>query len=48
MKQVLSVLGEAEVKKLLEEHNGIVSVSCDFCNQKYLFDPIDVTMLFHK
>ncbi len=45
MKQVLNVLGEVEVKKLLKE-TGHVEVSCDFCNQHYSFDPIDIAMLF--
>ncbi|MGL5743139.1 MAG: Hsp33 family molecular chaperone HslO [Legionella sp.] len=47
MKQVLTVLGEEETKEILKEH-GEVAIRCDFCNQKYTFDPIDVTMLFHK
>ncbi len=47
MKQVLTVLGEKEVKELLEE-KGTVDIRCDFCNQQYFFDAIDVTMLFHK
>jgi molecular chaperone Hsp33 len=47
MKQVLIVLGEEDTKELLKE-KGEVTVSCDFCNQKYTFDPIDIAMLFHK
>lgn len=47
MKQVLSVLGEIEIKKLLEE-KGRVDVSCDFCNHHYAFDPIDIAVLFSK
>lgn len=47
MQNVLTVLGEEEAHKLLKEHSVIV-VNCDFCNQKYTFDPIDVAMLFHK
>ena len=45
MKQVLIVLGEDEVRKLLQE-KGAVEVACDFCNRHYVFDAIDVTMLF--
>jgi molecular chaperone Hsp33 len=45
MKQVLNILGEAEIKQLLQE-TGHVEVCCDFCNQRYVFDPIDITMLF--
>ncbi len=45
MKQALEVLGEADVKKLLQE-KGVVEVGCDFCNRRYAFDAIDVTLLF--
>ncbi len=47
MKQVLNILGEDEAKELLKEQ-GEVSIRCDFCNQKYSFDPIDITMMFRK
>jgi molecular chaperone Hsp33 len=47
MKQVLTVLGEKDVQQLLEE-KGEVDVRCDFCNQQYIFDPIDITLLFRK
>ncbi|KGP64316.1 heat-shock protein [Legionella norrlandica] len=47
MKQVISILGEEEAKELIKE-KGIIEITCDFCNQKYIFDAIDVTMLFHK
>jgi len=47
MKQVLTVLGEEDVQKLLQE-KGHVEVRCDFCNQEYLFDAIDITLLFRK
>ncbi len=45
MKQVLTILGEADVQQLLKE-TGHVEVCCDFCNQRYTFDPIDIAMLF--
>ena len=45
MKQVLSVLGEQDIKQLLKE-KGQIDVSCDFCNQHYAFDAIDVELLF--
>lgn len=45
MQQVLTVLGEKDVKELLQE-KGQVDVSCDFCNQHYSFDAIDITLLF--
>lgn len=47
MKHVLSVLGEKDIKMLLEE-KGSIDVRCDFCNHAYSFDPIDITLLFHK
>ncbi|MFI4919036.1 MAG: Hsp33 family molecular chaperone HslO [Legionellales bacterium] len=47
MKQVVSTLGEEDAKALLQEQGNII-INCDFCNQKYTFDPIDVTMLFRK
>lgn len=47
MDQVLRVLGEHDAKELVEEQ-GKISIRCDFCNQEYNFDAIDVTMFFHK
>lgn len=47
MKQVITILGEAEAKELLQEQE-VITISCDFCNQKYTFDSIDITMLFRK
>lgn len=47
MKQVLKVLGKEDLEKLLTEQEQI-EVSCDFCNNKYFFDAIDVAMLFHN
>ena len=47
MKHVLTVLGEQDVQALLQE-KGQVEVNCDFCNQTYVFDPIDIALLFRK
>ncbi|ARG96367.1 Hsp33 family molecular chaperone HslO [Legionella micdadei] len=47
MKQVLTILGEEEAKKLLQER-GKVEISCDFCNKHYSYDAIDITLLFRK
>jgi molecular chaperone Hsp33 len=47
MKQVLTVLGETDIQQLLDE-KGHVDVHCDFCNEQYIFDPIDVALLFRK
>ena len=45
MKQILITIGEAEVKSIIEEQ-GAVTISCDFCQKAYSFDPIDITLLF--
>lgn len=45
MKHVLTILGEQDVQELLKE-KGHVEVCCEFCNQHYQFDSIDIAMLF--
>lgn len=45
MKQVVKMLGKEEAEEIIKER-GEVAITCDFCNQQYKFDPIDVTMLF--
>ncbi len=47
MQQVLGILGEKEVQDLLQE-KGQVDIRCEFCNQNYMFDPIDIALLFRK
>ncbi|WP_412754015.1 Hsp33 family molecular chaperone HslO [Legionella londiniensis] len=47
MKQALTILGEEDLKQLLKEREQ-VEITCEFCNQQYVFDAIDVAMLFHK
>ncbi|HAT1821460.1 TPA: Hsp33 family molecular chaperone HslO [Legionella pneumophila] len=47
MKQVIAILGEEEANELIKE-KGQIEITCDFCNQKYTFDSIDVTLLFRK
>jgi molecular chaperone Hsp33 len=42
---MLRMLGRNEVDAALEEH-GSVEVHCEFCNQGYLFDEVDVVHLF--
>jgi len=42
--QVLISLGSEELNTLLEEQ-GHIAVSCQFCNQEYVFDPIDVAQM---
>jgi len=42
---VLRSLGIDEVHKIIEEE-GDVSVTCEYCNQKYSFDSVDAEALF--
>ncbi|STQ89200.1 Hsp33 family molecular chaperone HslO [Iodobacter fluviatilis] len=42
---MLKMLGKEEIEGLLAEH-GHVDVGCEFCNEKYQFDQVDVTQLF--
>ncbi len=45
VENMLRGLGEAEVQDILAEQ-GRVEVSCEFCNQRYTFDAVDVARLF--
>ncbi len=42
---MLKMLGREEVDSVVAER-GSVEVHCEFCNQRYEFDPVDVTQLF--
>ncbi|HEY1609555.1 MAG TPA: Hsp33 family molecular chaperone HslO [Paraburkholderia sp.] len=42
---MLRMLGREEVEGVIEER-GHVEVHCDYCNQRYEFDPVDVAQLF--
>ena len=42
---MLLTLGKTEVLEVLKQE-GDVSVTCEFCNQKYCFDSIDVEQVF--
>jgi molecular chaperone Hsp33 len=42
---MLQSLGEQEVQSILEEQ-GSISVTCEFCNAKYVVDKVDATRLF--
>jgi molecular chaperone Hsp33 len=42
---MLRMLGHGEVDSIVEER-GDVEVHCEFCNQRYEFDPVDVAQLF--
>lgn len=43
--RTLRMLGVDEIRPLLEER-GVVAVSCEFCNQRYAFDPVDIEHIF--
>ncbi|MGF6369161.1 molecular chaperone Hsp33 [Paraburkholderia sp. RAU6.4a] len=42
---MLKMLGRDEVDSVIEER-GHVEIHCEFCNQRYEFDPVDVAQLF--
>lgn len=43
--QMLRLLGPEEVQDILKER-GSIEVFCEFCNQRYEFDKIDVELMF--
>ena len=43
--RVLRGLGYDEVRSILDEQ-GLVESHCEFCNQRYTFDQVDVEELF--
>jgi molecular chaperone Hsp33 len=43
--KTLRMLGAKEINTILEERNT-VDVHCEYCNQKYVFDRVDVEQLF--
>ena len=42
---MLRMLGRTEVESVIEER-GHVEIHCEYCNQRYEFDPVDVAQLF--
>jgi molecular chaperone Hsp33 len=42
---MLRMLGHREVQSVLDEQ-GRVEIHCEYCNQRYEFDPVDVAQLF--
>jgi molecular chaperone Hsp33 len=42
---MLKMLGREEIDGVIEER-GHVEIHCDYCNQRYEFDPVDVAQLF--
>jgi len=47
VEDMLRGLGQAEVEDILAEQ-GRVEVTCEFCNQRYTFDAVDVARLFSE
>jgi molecular chaperone Hsp33 len=45
VKSMLQMLGQAEVESVIAER-GEVEVHCEFCNERYSFDKVDVEALF--
>lgn len=45
IQDMVKLLGEEEVRGLVAEQ-GVVEVTCEFCNRRYRFDPVDVGQLF--
>lgn len=46
VENVLRMLGYDEVQSILAEQQS-VRVNCEFCNERYRFDSVDVEQLFH-
>jgi molecular chaperone Hsp33 len=42
---MLKMLGRAEADSVLDEQ-GQIEIHCEYCNQRYEFDPVDVAQLF--
>ena len=42
---MLRMLGHNEVRSIVSEQ-GAVEVSCEFCNRRYAFDPVDAELVF--
>lgn len=40
-------LGQEELDSIIAEQ-GVVDITCQFCNQQYIFDRVDVAMLFQQ
>ncbi|HEX22793.1 MAG TPA: Hsp33 family molecular chaperone HslO [Chromatiales bacterium] len=45
VENTLRMLGHDEIRSIIEER-GTVDVTCEFCNQKYVFDAVDAEALF--
>ncbi|TCK06063.1 Hsp33 family molecular chaperone HslO [Marinobacterium mangrovicola] len=45
--EALKMMTEEELLNVAEEHDGVIEVSCHFCNELYRFDEADIRALFH-
>jgi molecular chaperone Hsp33 len=45
VRNMLRALGPDEVHDIIKEQ-GAVSITCEYCNQKYQFDPVDAEQIF--
>lgn len=45
--ETISLLGQADAEALLEEQ-GQIEIACEFCNEHYHFDKVDVAQIFTK
>jgi molecular chaperone Hsp33 len=43
---MLTSLSREELLETAEEEGGVLTITCDFCNEHYAFDPIDIEQLF--
>lgn len=44
--RALLSLGEPDILALLEEQGGRIEMDCQFCNERYLFDAVDIRQIF--
>ncbi|MBS99240.1 MAG: Hsp33 family molecular chaperone HslO [Oceanospirillaceae bacterium] len=44
--EALQMMTEEELLQLADEHDGVLEVSCHFCNELYRFDKADIQALF--
>ena len=42
---MLRMMGHDEIRGIIEEQ-GQVEVHCEFCNERYAFDPVDAEQVF--
>ena len=43
--RLLLSMGQQEAETLIEQ-NGEIEIHCDFCNKRYVYDRVDVGVLF--